>query len=80
MVAKGGRCDELVKRMFNVDIPTVGIVFEFERKGIKEKELQMLKRAKKPKIYFIQLGREAKRKSLPIIDVLRKSIYIHIIH
>ncbi|MEK7589877.1 MAG: His/Gly/Thr/Pro-type tRNA ligase C-terminal domain-containing protein [Patescibacteria group bacterium] len=78
VVAKGGRCDELVKRMFNVDIPTVGIVFEFERKGIKEKELQMLKRAKKPKIYFIQLGREAKRKSLPIIDVLRKSnIHTH---
>jgi histidyl-tRNA synthetase len=78
ILAKGGRCDELVKRMFNVDIPTVGIVFEFEKKGIKEKELQTLKRARKPKVYFIQLGSEAKKKSLPIIEILRKSnIYTH---
>jgi histidyl-tRNA synthetase len=78
ILAKGGRCDELVKRMFNVDIPTVGIVFEFEKRGIKEKELQTFKRTRKPKLYFIQLGAEAKKKSLPIIDVLRRSnIYTH---
>ena len=73
MLAKGGRCDELVKRMFNVDIPTVSLVFEFEKKNIKEKELFALKRTRKPKVYFIQLGPEAKRRSLPIIDILRKS-------
>ncbi len=78
ILAKGGRCDEIAKRVFNADIPTVGIVFEFEKKGIKEKELQAPKRARKPKIYFIQLGSEAKRKSLFVIDTLRKSnIYIH---
>lgn len=77
ILAKGGRCDELVKRMFNADIPTVGIVLEFEKRGIKEKKLNTI-RNKKPKIYFIQLGSEAKRKSLPIIDTLRKSnIYAH---
>ncbi|MBL7045081.1 MAG: hypothetical protein ISR98_00565 [Parcubacteria group bacterium] len=78
ILAKGGRCDELVKKMFNIDVPTVGIVFEFEKKGIKEKELNTLKRARKPKVYFIQLGSEAKRQSLSIIDTLRKSnIYTH---
>lgn len=73
VLAKGGRCDELVKRMFNEDIPTVGIVIEFEKRNIKEKELNIIKRTRKPKIYFIQLGAVAKRKSLPIIDILRRS-------
>lgn len=77
VLAKGGRYDELVRRMFNIDIPIVGIVLEFEKMGIKEKKLNTTKN-KKPKIYFIQLGSEAKRKSLYIIDILRKSnIYTH---
>lgn len=80
VLAKGGRCDELVKRMFNVDIPTVSIVFEFEtsprlvslgpKRGAGDLRAT---RTRKPKVYFIQLGPEAKRRSLPIIDILRKS-------
>lgn len=85
VLAKGGRCDELVKRMFNIDIPTVGIVFEFETSprlvGLEPKrkgENLLTTRTHKPKIYFIQLGSEAKKRSLPIIEILRKSnIYTH---
>lgn len=80
VLAKGGRYDELVKRMFNVDISAVGIVFEFEKKSIniKEKGLDIFKRTKKPQICFIQLGVEAKKRSLLVIDILRRSnIYAH---
>lgn len=70
--AKGGRCDELIKNVFKVDIPVAGIVFEFENKEIKECEIQNI-RTKKPKAYFVQLGSEAKKKSLTVIDALRKA-------
>jgi histidyl-tRNA synthetase len=73
ILAKGGRYDELVKKMFNVDIPTVSLVFEFEKKNIKERELYALRKTYKPKVYFIQFGSEAKKRSLSIIDILRKS-------
>lgn len=72
ILAKGGRCDELIKNVFKVDIPVVGMVFEFENKETKEDELQTI-RTKKPKAYFVQLGGEAKKKSLIIIDILRKA-------
>ena len=72
VLARGGRYDEIVKKMFNIDIPAVGIVLEFEKEGIQEKKIDTFKRIRKPKIYFIQLGGVAKKKSLPIIDTLRK--------
>lgn len=72
VLAKGGRYDELARKMFNVDIPTVGIIFEFEKKGIKEEDFQSI-RMRKPKVYFIQLGYEAKMRSLSVIDTLRKA-------
>lgn len=70
--AKGGRCDELVKNVFRVDIPVAGMVLEFENKEMKGCGLQNI-RTKKPKAYFVQLGSEAKKKSLTVIDVLRKA-------
>lgn len=73
VLAKGGRYDEISKRMFHHEVPTVGIVLEFEKKGIKEKELNVFKRTRKPKVYFIQLGCEAKLKSLNVIDALKKA-------
>ncbi|HJO89611.1 MAG TPA: His/Gly/Thr/Pro-type tRNA ligase C-terminal domain-containing protein [Candidatus Paceibacterota bacterium] len=73
ILAKGGRYDEISRRLFHHDIPTVGIVLEFEKKGIKEKKLNELKKTRRPKVYFIQLGCEAKLKSLHIIDALRKA-------
>lgn len=73
ILAKGGRSEEISKRIFRHDMPTVAIVFEFEKKGIKKKELDTLKRARKPKVYFIQLGYEAKLKSLYLIDALRRA-------
>ncbi|MFQ5662041.1 MAG: His/Gly/Thr/Pro-type tRNA ligase C-terminal domain-containing protein [Candidatus Paceibacteria bacterium] len=73
VLAKGGRYDEVSRRFFHNDIPTVGIVLEFEKKGIKEKELNIFKKSRRPKVYFIQLGCEAKLKSLHVIDKLRKA-------
>ncbi|PIT96709.1 hypothetical protein COT82_01505 [Candidatus Campbellbacteria bacterium CG10_big_fil_rev_8_21_14_0_10_35_52] len=73
ILAKGGRCDEIVKNMFNINVPAVGIVFEFDKKGVKKRELNLFKKSKKPKFYFVQLGYEAKLKSLLIIDTLRKA-------
>lgn len=73
VLAKGGRYDEVSKLMFHIDIPTVAIVFEFEKKGITEKKLNEHKRTRKSKVYFIQLGHEAKLKSLHVIDALRKA-------
>ena len=73
VLAKGGRCDEIIKNMFNINAPAVGIVFEFDKKGIKKRELNLLKKSKKPKIYFVQLGYEAKLKSLLIMDILRRA-------
>jgi histidyl-tRNA synthetase len=79
VLAKGGRYDEISQHLFHHDIPTVAIVFEFEKKGIiKEKKLNEVKKTKKPKVYFIQLGCEAKLKSLHVIDTLRKiNIELH---
>lgn len=71
--AKGGRYDEISKYICRHNIPTVAIVFEFEKKGIKENELNAHKKTRKSKVYFIQLGYEAKLKSLHVIDALKKA-------
>jgi len=70
----GGRYDYLAKIMGGKrDVPAVGFAFGVDRiieattKEIKPKV------KKKPKVYFIQLGQEAKLKSLAIIEELRNA-------
>jgi histidyl-tRNA synthetase len=70
----GGRYDYLAKLIGGKkDIPSVGFAFGVDRileataKDIKPKV------KKNPKVYFIQLGQEAKLRSLTIIEELRKA-------
>lgn len=74
-IAAGGRYDYLAKQLGSKkDIPAVGISMGVDRiigspwyKKLKPRVI------KKPKVYFIQLGTEAKLKSLNIIEILRKA-------
>jgi histidyl-tRNA synthetase len=74
-IASGGRYDYLARQMGSKkDVPSVGFSIGVDRivesNWYKKLSPRILK---KPKIYFIQLGSEAKLKSLNIIDILRKA-------
>lgn len=74
-VASGGRYDYLARQIGSKkDVPAVGFSMGVDRivesKWYKKISPRILK---KPKIYFIQLGSEAKLKSLNVIDILRKA-------
>ena len=74
-IAGGGRYDYLARQMGSKkDVPSVGFSIGVDRivesKWYKKLSPRILK---KPKIYFIQLGSEAKLKSLNIIEILRKA-------
>jgi len=74
-IASGGRYDYLAKQIGGKkDVPGVGFSMGVDRvvesKWYKKLSPRILK---KPKIYFIQLGSEAKLKSLNIIEILRKA-------
>jgi len=74
-LAGGGRYDYLARQVGGKrDVPAIGISIGVDRiiasawyKNLSPRIL------KKPKIYFIQLGSEAKLKSLNIIEILRKA-------
>lgn len=79
-ITGGGRYDYLAKDMGSKkDIPAVGTALGFDRiMMFPECEKVMPRIMKAPKVYFIQLGFEAKLKSLTIIQILRKAhIPIH---
>lgn len=68
-LAIGVRYAHIAKKIgMKKDIPGVGVRLSFKEK-IARKNLKFLK----PKIYFIQLGFEAKLKSLKIIEILRQA-------
>ncbi len=74
-VASGGRYDYLAKQIGGKkDVPAVGFSMGVDRiveaKWYKKLTPRIIK---KPKIYFIQLGAEAKLKSLNVIEILRKA-------
>jgi histidyl-tRNA synthetase len=74
-LAGGGRYDYLARLIGGKrDVPAVGISIGVDRiiASIWYKKLTP-RILKKPKIYFIQLGSEAKLKSLNIIEILRKA-------
>ena len=74
-LAGGGRYDYLARQIGNKrDVPAVGISIGVDRIMVSSWYKKLTPRIlKKPKIYFIQLGAEAKLKSLNIIDILRKA-------
>ena len=74
-LAGGGRYDYLARQIGNKrDVPAVGISIGVDRIVASAWYKKLAPRIlKKPKIYFIQLGSEAKLKSLNIIETLRKA-------
>jgi histidyl-tRNA synthetase len=74
-IAGGGRYDYLGKQLGSKkDVPAVGLSISADRVLLMPWYKKLAPRIlKKPKIYFIQLGSEAKLKSLNIIEILRKA-------
>jgi histidyl-tRNA synthetase len=74
-LAGGGRYDYLAKQLGSKkDVPAVGFSIGVDRIIASPWYKKLSPRImKKPKIYFIQLGSEAKLKSLNIIEILRKA-------
>lgn len=74
-VASGGRYDYLARQLGGKkDVPAVGFSMGVDRIVESAWYTNLSPRIfKKPKIYFIQLGSEAKLKSLNIIEILRKA-------
>lgn len=72
-IGGGGRYDYLAKMLGSKkDVPAVGVALGVDRillcKGTEDIEAKI---QKKPKVFFVQLGLEAKLKSLKIIEMLR---------
>ena len=74
-IAGGGRYDYLARQIGSKkDVPAVGFSIGVDRIIASPWYKKLSPRImKKPKIYFIQLGSEAKLKSLNIIEILRKA-------
>ncbi len=74
-ITGGGRYDNLAKMMGNKkDVPAVGTGLSMERIMMFPECKKLMPRIMKPpKVYFIQLGFEAKLKSLCVMEVLRKA-------
>src|SRR3989344_1891922 len=74
-LAGGGRYDYLARQIGSKkDVPAVGFSIGVDRIVASPWYKKLAPRIlKKPKIYFIQLGSEAKLKSLNIIEILRKA-------
>ncbi len=74
-IAAGGRYDYLGKHIGSKkDIPAVGMSIGVDRVTTAPWYKKLTPRImKKPKMYFIQLGTDAKLKSLNIIEILRKA-------
>lgn len=74
-LAGGGRYDNLARQLGSKkDIPSMGVAIGVDRvveaPWYKKLSPRILK---KPKIYFIQIGLDAKLKSLNVIEILRKA-------
>ncbi len=74
-IAAGGRYDYLAKMLQGKkDVPAMGMAMGIDRIVSAPWYKKLAPRIlKKPKMYFIQLGFEAKLKSLNVIDILRKA-------
>jgi histidyl-tRNA synthetase len=74
-ITGGGRYDYLAKEMGSKkDVPAVGTAIGLDRAMMFPECKKLMPRIMKtPKVYFIQLGLEAKLKSLCVIEILRKA-------
>jgi len=72
-IARGGRYDEVARKLLKTSIPAIGVIFTFKAPARATMPAPQMRGNKKPKIFFIYVGPEAKRKSLVVIDMLRES-------
>ncbi|MBI5138593.1 MAG: histidine--tRNA ligase [Candidatus Vogelbacteria bacterium] len=74
-LAGGGRYDYLAKTIGSKrDVPGVGASIGVDRALMGQAGTKLMPRiVKKPKVYFIQLGFDAKLKSMTVIEILRKA-------
>lgn len=72
VIARGGRYDEVGRRLFRTPVPAAGITFTAEPKN-KERLTPLSSRSRKPKLFFIQVGPEARLRSLAVLDALREA-------
>lgn len=75
VLACGGRYDELVRRLAKAQMPAVGTVLTLtaERASAKKPAASTPGTRRKPRVYFIHLGFEARLRSLTVIETLRKA-------
>lgn len=71
--ARGGRYDDFGRRLYRMNIPAAGVLFQCKRTGGNLSAYLEPKRIRQPKIYFIQFGFEAKLRSLRVLEMLRKA-------
>lgn len=74
-IAGGGRYDNLARQLGSKkDVPAMGVAIGVDRVIESPWYKKLCPRIlKKPKFYFIQIGLDAKLKSLNVIDILRKA-------
>lgn len=73
LLAVGMRYNMLAKKIgAKKDIPAIGVSFCYKRPSTKIAKKIYIKQIPKPKFYLVQLGFEAKLKSLHVLDELRK--------
>jgi histidyl-tRNA synthetase len=71
-LAIGGRYDALSRKLgLRKEIPAVGISIFCPTN--REKKLSVTIKTRKPQVYFIQLGFDAKRRSMEVIELLRNA-------
>lgn len=70
LLAYGSRWGTIAKKLgFRKDVPSVSATVHIKKPAGKSKTHKFAK----PKLYFIQMGHEAKLKSLKVLDILRRS-------
>ena len=74
-VIAGGRYDKLVETLGGSKTPAAGWGMGFDRivEALKEKNVSVPDLKPKPKVFLVQLGDAAKRKSLVLFEALRKA-------
>lgn len=74
ILAYGGRYDEVARKVTgNKDMSAVGASLFFKRRGLGRARDENFERKRRARVYFIQLGFEAKLKSLTVLEMLRKA-------
>lgn len=73
-LARGGRYDDLAKILgHRKEVPAVGITLTLGGLGITAPKRNLADKTKKPRVYLMHIGFDAKLKSLAAIEILRKA-------